>query len=327
MRLIILALAVSFCVTGLARAGDVGFQELKIPNGDEPPLTIGVGYPTHAKVSPQRLESVTQVVAPDAPVVGAHLPLVVISHGSGGSFAGHYDTALALANAGFVAAAVTHTGDSYDAPDRAVEIWRRPAQLEALIDYMLSAWPQHGQIDVHRLGVFGFSAGGFTALVAAGGVPDLRSVTQHCAAHPTYFDCQIVSRANARAPVALDQPASVWVHDARVRAAVVAAPALGFSFGKAGLAGVRVPVQLWRSEFDHILPIPDYADAVNADLPVKPEFHLAPNADHFDFLAPCSEGLAQHAPDICLERPGFDRAAFHARFDAEVVRFFKRTLK
>ena len=327
MHLIILALAVSFCVTGLARAGDVGFQELKIPNGAEPPLTIGVWYPTDAKASPQRVETFTQVVAPDGPVAGAHLPLVVMSHGSGGSFAGHYDTALALAQAGFIAAAVTHTGDSYDAPDRAAEIWRRPAQLETLIDYMLSAWPQHGQINVHRLGVFGFSAGGFTALVAAGGEPDLQAVTAHCAAHPTYFDCQIVSRANAKAPIVLDQPASVWVHDARVRAAVVAAPALGFAFGKAGLEGVRVPVQLWRAEFDHILPTPEYADAVNADLPVKPEFHLVPNADHFDFLAPCSGVLALHAPDICQERPGFDRAAFHVRFDAEAVRFFKQTLK
>jgi predicted dienelactone hydrolase len=50
------------------------------------------------------------------------------------------------------------------------------------------------------------------------------------------------------------------------------------------------------------------------------------NADHFDFLAPCNDRLAQHAPDICAERPGFDRAAFHAEFNQAVVTFFERTL-
>jgi predicted dienelactone hydrolase len=30
---------------------------------------------------------------------------------------------------------------------------------------------------------------------------------------------------------------------------------------------------------------------------------------------------------ICVSRPGFDRTAFHERFNAEVVGFFQRTLE
>ena len=41
-------------------------------------------------------------------------------------------------------------------------------------------------------------------------------------------------------------------------------------------------------------------------------------------MAPCSERLAQAAPAICASAPGFDRAAFHARFNAEVVRYLNR---
>jgi predicted dienelactone hydrolase len=37
----------------------------------------------------------------DCPVTGARLPLVIVSHGRGGWFGGHHDTAEALANAGF----------------------------------------------------------------------------------------------------------------------------------------------------------------------------------------------------------------------------------
>jgi len=121
-------------------------------------------------------------------------------------------------------------------------------------------------------------------------------------------------------------PRSFFTGDARIKAAVIVAPALGFSFGRQGLRNVRVPVQLWRAESDHILPNPDYAQAVRDALPQPAEYHVVANADHFDFLAPCSAQLEKFAPDICVERPGFDRAAFHQQFDAEVVRFFERTL-
>jgi predicted dienelactone hydrolase len=90
---------------------------------------------------------------------------------------------------------------------------------------------------------------------------------------------------------------------------------------------VGIPVQLWRAGDDHILPSPDYAEAVRDALPRKPEYHVVPGAGHFDFLAPCSEALARVAPDICSDDGGFDRAAFHRSFDREVVRFFSTTLR
>ena len=310
-----------------ARAGDVGFTELTIPNGADTPLKIGVWYPTDAPVSAQPLHEFVQTIAPAGPVAGKDLPLVVFSHGTGGWYGEHYDTALALAHAGFVVAAVSHTGDTYDDHSRASRIMGRPPQLHRLIDYMLAEWPDHGRIDANRIGVFGFSAGGFTALVAAGGTPDFSRIAAHCAAHPDYFDCQILAKAHVSPADLPKLPASVWVHDPRVRAAVVAAPALGFTFSREGLSGVTQPMQLWRDEKDHILPAPDYTDAVRRDLPTPPEFHLVANADHYDFLAPCTDILRKYAPDICVSPPGFDRIAFHEAFDREVVRFFERTLQ
>ena len=40
-------------------------------------------------------------------------PVIVISHGSGGSFLGHHDTAETLADAGFVVAAISHPGITF----------------------------------------------------------------------------------------------------------------------------------------------------------------------------------------------------------------------
>ena len=205
-------------------------------------------------------------------------------------------------------------------------IWARSGQIKRLIDYMLGEWPDHARIDANRVGMFGFSAGGFTTLGVAGGVPRLARIMPHCQVHPDYFDCGLVKNVPNLASQVDSLPDSAWTHDPRVRAAVVATPALGFTFGPEGLKGVTIPIQLWRGDGDHILPNPEYAEAVRVALPRPPEYHVIANADHFDFQAPCSAQLQKFAPDICIERPGFDRAAFHAAFDDAVVRFFKKTL-
>ncbi|WP_211462330.1 alpha/beta hydrolase family protein [Collimonas silvisoli] len=115
--------------------------------------------------------------------------------------------------------------------------------------------------------------------------------------------------------------------DPRIKAAVVAAPALGFAFAPDGLKNVTVPVQLWRAEEDAILPHPWYAEAVRLALPQPPEYHVVPKAGHFDFLHPCSEAFAARAPDICNSAPGFDRAAFHVMFNTSALAFFDKALK
>jgi len=304
----------------------IGYQHLTILDPEGPPVEVGVWYPADAAPELQPLGLFPETVAGNAEVSAGRHPLIVMSHGNGGYFLSHVDTAMALARAGYVAAALTHTGDNLHDQSRAADVANRPRQLKLLTDYMLSAWPGRGAIDPDRVGAFGFSSGGFTVLADAGGEADLARVAPHCRAHPAYYDCQLV----ARFPGVVEQlPAKppAWVHDQRLKAAVVAAPALGFAFGKAGLSGVNLPIQLWRAEFDHILPQPDYAEAVDHDLPRAADYRLAANADHFDFLAPCPETLRKLAPAICVSRPGFDRQAFHADFNRAVVGFFDAHLK
>jgi predicted dienelactone hydrolase len=328
---VFVAAAMLSMVAVRANAADVGFTELKIANGEAKPLVVGVWYPTNAPAQDHPLGAYVQTVAPDGPVVGEHLPLIVMSHGNGGGYDNHYDTALALVKAGFIAAAVSHTGDTHGDQSRAIFVMDRPQHIHRLIDYMLTEWPDHARIDSRRVGMFGFSIGGATALIAVGGVPDLSLTEAHSLAHPDYYDAQVAKRTGASAETLAmlhsKLPASTWVHDPRIKAAVVAAPAIGYTFGREGLKDITVPIQLWRAAEDHILPNPDYAEAVRIALPSPPEFHLVENGDHFDFMAPCTDLLRQVAPVICVSRPGFDRVAFHQTFNDEVVRFFDRTLK
>jgi len=324
--LLALAALLGLLAAAPVAAQSVGYQHLSMPDPAGAPVEVGVWYPTDAAPAAHRLQLFDQVVAEDAPASGHGLPLIVISHGTGGGFAGHYDTAIALARAGYVVAALTHTGDNFRDQSQAVNIPNRPRQLKLLIDWMLTGWAQHGVIDPQRIGAFGFSAGGFTVLAAAGGEPDFAKVRPHCDAHPDLFDCNLIKRFPGAA-AAMEHMHPTWVHDPRIKAVASAAPAMGFAFGQAGLANVKVPVQLWAAEFDHILPPPEYAEKVRADLPTPPEYHLVPNADHYDFLAPCSGAMRAQTKDICDSRPGFDREAFHRALDQDVVAFFNRTLK
>ena len=187
---------------------------------------------------------------------------------------------------------------------------------------MLSTWEGRAAIDPQRVGMFGFSAGGFTTLALIGGVPDFAKIGPMCGLHPGDFACQLVAKSESPTVA----PAANAVADARIKAAVVAAPALGFTFSPDGLKNVKVPVQLWRAENDVIVPHPRYAEAVRLALSEAPDYHVVANAGHFDFLAPCSDALASMASAICTSSAGFDRAAFHVAFDSEVVKFFEKTL-
>ncbi|WP_343611972.1 dienelactone hydrolase [Novosphingobium sp.] len=292
-----------------------GFEHLTTPNGVE----VGIWFPAQGQVVTMPLGPNVQQVIPSAALPEGKHALVVISHGTGGAYSGHADTAIALAKAGFIVAALTHPGDNWRDQSRVAMVEDRPRALSALIDMMLTIWKGAKAVDAGHIAAFGFSAGGFTVMAAAGARPDLSTIARHCADHPTWFDCRLL----ASHPHA-ERPAWSWQGDRRIKALVVAAPALGFAFDRAGLASLSMPIQLWRADEDEILPAPDYADAVRAALPRAPEFHGVRKAGHFDFLMPCTSRDA--LPEICSSKFGFDRAAFHRAFNARIVRFLTKAL-
>jgi predicted dienelactone hydrolase len=171
----------------LTPAEAAGFQHVTVPDAGGAPIEAGIWYPSDAPVSSQPLELFNQTVAVDGSLASVNHPLIVISHGTGGSFAGHYDTALALADAGFVVVALTHTGDNWRDQSQVMNIMDRPRQVSRVLDYMLADWPDHAGIDPKRIGMFGFSAGGFTTLVNVGGKPNSSLIGPHCAEHPQEY--------------------------------------------------------------------------------------------------------------------------------------------
>jgi predicted dienelactone hydrolase len=249
----------------------------------------------------------------DCPVTGTKLPLVIFSHGRTGWFGAHHDTAEALADAGFVVAAINHPGDNGDDPSRRDDLSvfaSRPVDMVRLLDFMLHDWKDKAVVDPAEIGFFGFSKGGYTGLVLAGVTPDFRRLAKFC--QETTGACEQLH--NGETPP--NPP-----HDARIRAAVIADPP-STVFTQDNLAAIKIPLQFWRSELGGGGVDPSGTARVADSLPGKPDIHVVP-AGHFAFLAPCSPQLATAIPRICTDLRGFDRAAFHRDFNTSVVKFFR----
>jgi predicted dienelactone hydrolase len=315
-----LAIAVLCVAANLAHAA--GIQALAIAaDAHGPPLNGTVWSPCAEAAGEAMLRRLRVAGVQDCPVEGERLPLVVISHGRGGWSGGHHDIAAALADAGFVVAAIDHPGDTVTDMSRvdALAIWlERPAAIRRLIDFMLGAWPDAARIDRERVGFFGFSRGAYTGLAAVGGAPNFRRVAARCAdgANPGPA-CERIRTQGI--------PADAPTRDPRIKAVVLADPPT-FLFGPDDLKAVSVPIQLWASEQGGAGVTQEAVAAAAERLPPGTDFRVVPNSAHFAFMPPCSAGQQAAVPRICADPPGFDRAAFHKSFNADVLAFFRKHL-
>jgi predicted dienelactone hydrolase len=305
----------------------VGFAVGRANNPRAAPFAIAIWYPTSATPWPTTPLGLTLMsVARDGAIEGNRLPVVILSHGNGGSPGNHVDLALALADAGYVVAAPMHTGDNIQDSSGVSSrtFWtNRNLEVRGTIDFIVNTWHGRDRIDAGRIGAFGFSAGGFTVLTTVGGHPDLHLVASHCA-NKREFVCDALLASNSPLMRKGTEPIEQdFAADERIRAAVLAAPGLGFTFAGGGLQDVRVPIQLWTGEMDRIAPDGTNGAVLRSELGANVEAHSIPGARHASFLAPCPFW----GPDaVCGDETSFDRSAFHKRMNAEVAAFFQKNL-
>ena len=91
------------------------------------------------------------------------------------------------------------------------------------------------------------------------------------------------------------------------------------------LAPIKAPVQLWASERGGDGVLPRDVAAVDANLPARHDYRVVSNAGHFAFVL-CPPPLVQARSEICVDAPGFDRVAFHAEFNGDVLAFYRKWL-
>jgi predicted dienelactone hydrolase len=263
-------------------------------------------------------------------------PVVLLSHGFGGTARIMAWFGTALARHGYVVVAVDHPGNNGRDPmtvGGAVLYWERPGDLAAALDRVKSDPSLGSHLDLNRIGAAGFSAGGFTALVEAGARVDFDRFLRFCEAHPDDGICAPqkefqYSRSDAEAffiqPAVA--PARAHLKDdlsiPGVKAAFVMAPALVQSLDPDSLKAMRPPVRILLGDADKVAP-PATNGQVAAALIPGAKLTALPHVGHYDFLAECTPAGNATIPVCPTEVP---RAATHKMAIDEAVAFFDATL-
>lgn len=250
---------------------------------------------------------------------GKGLPLILVSHGLFGDMFSHHDTAEFLADAGFAVVTLNHTQDyissSRESVDNISSFLVRPVDIKRAITFLLSDLRASVDIDSRRIGFFGFSRGGYTGLVLAGAVPDFHAPPFPCP--DEFFMCKQIRDNNIPDHGPGDEP--------RIKAFVIADP-ISFFPDKSSLQKATAPIQLWSSDHGGMGVRPEDVASVEKNLPNTPEFHRPSNSGHLSFQFPCSDEVAKVMSFVCTDPPGFDRADFHRKFNAQVLEFFRKNL-
>lgn len=272
------------------------------------PVPVLVMYPTHAPATPVPFGPYQLSVAMDAPVAAGRFPLVVISHGSGGTPLTHRDLAVHLARRGHVVALPEHPGnnrtDNSLAGTEAI-LAARPRLLRAVIDAMLASSQFDGQLRDDGVAVIGHSLGGYTALALAGGQP---------------------TSLPDESPTGIGRAVEV-VTDARVRALVLLAPATPWFRQEQALAAVTVPILMYQGARDTITP-PWNATIVEQGVADRTQVtpRLIEHAGHYSFFSVFPPAMVTPTFPPAHDPPGFDRTRFLPQMFDEITAFLHRTL-
>ncbi len=268
------------------------------------------------------------------------LPVILLSHGTGGSAEQMAWLGTALARAGFVAAAVDHPGNNAVTgytPEGFALWWERATDLTEVLDGLL-ADPELGpHLDHDRIGAAGFSLGGYTVLELGGARTDVSLFFDLCRREPGNPTCHVPEMRDLGTPqqilaaVRKTSGESLALsgesyRDPRIRAVFAIAPALGFTLTPDSLRAMRLPVALIVGSADPIAPAPQNADLLHAAIRGAKET-LLPGVAHYTFLDACTAAGKQGIPQYCTDPAGVDRSAIHATVSTSAVQFFNRTLR
>ncbi len=275
--------------------------------------------------------------APDAPFFdNQRRPVILLSHGFGGSARIMAWFGTALAREGYIVIAPDHPGNNSLDPmtlGGALLFWKRPEDLATALHAAETEPLIREHLDLSRVGVSGFSAGGFTSLSAVGARVDLSRLLAFCKAQPTDGVCapqkefpisykdssSFFKRQEVASDVSL---AGDNMQIPEVKAAFVMAPALVQSFNPVSLRQIKLPVSIIAGDSDITAPPNTNADIAASLISGSQIYHL-PKVTHYDFLSECGPDAVAHL-DICHSLQ--NRRKTHQYAIDLAVKFFKKTL-
>lgn len=292
------------------------------------PLNYSAWYPTLVGAKPPEGRAFFELgkLEHGAPVLEGQHPVVLLSHGTGGSAESLGWLARGLAEQGFVVLGANHHGNTGREPYFAEGFlcwWERSRDLTVLLSQVSQTGPLAGHLDTRAVSALGFSLGGPTVLALLG-------ARYSMPAFAAWFDeTPGVSRGPAefpdlpdRIPDLLRESATFrtsWeghgadLTDSRVgRAITLAAAPPVRAFTSDSLAAVNRPVTLISSGADTEAPVEQCSDWLVAQNLSFDHVSMGAQVGHYTFLGLPAEGSFTMAPQLFTDAPGIDRAKVHA---------------
>lgn len=275
-----------------------------------------------------------------APAAGAQYPLVLLSHGNGGTASGLAWLGTALAAHGFIVVAVNHPGNNAT-EDTTVDgfslFWLRTVDLNAVTSAVLGDKTFGSMIDPERIGAAGHSFGGYTVIAAAGGIADPALLEAFCRSPAADALCKQSGASdmrNKRLALLSSDPdfrrryseASKSYRNERIRAVFAMAPGPGPVFTQDSLAKVSIPVAMVIGSDDEVTPPASGAESLAKAIP-HATLRIFPHGGHFVFLNACTTvgRLIMRVP--CGDPNGTDRQGVHAEAIKIALDFFNANLR
>ena len=283
---------------------------------------------------------VPETLVPGAPPsrARARWPLVLLSHGTGGSAAGLGWLGRRLAEAGFVCLGISHHGNTALEPYRAEGFlcwWERAADLSFVLDRLDTLPLLAGRIDRDRVHAVGFSLGGYTVLASLGAVSSLerfeawRREVPGGLRGPREFpalDAEVarLTRTSRVFRASLARHADSFA-DTRIRSAVALAPGPPVrAFTDESLAAIERAVLVIAGEADVEAPFASCAAWLSERNAAFELRSLGAAVGHYVFLPECTPAGIAAEPVLCVDAAGVDRRAVHERTAIEIADFLGR---
>ncbi|MGF6258660.1 alpha/beta hydrolase family protein [Ensifer sp. LBL] len=273
----------------------VGFREADIYKNSARPLHVALWYSTQDRaaattVGDNRALEGIQAIRNAATTKGAR-PLVVLSHGYGGSWRNLNWLAGRLVEQGYVVAAPDHPGTTtFDRnAKQAAELWERPRDLSRVIDALIADPALAGDIDESRIAAIGHSLGGWTVSALAGAAFDGDRFRRDCETNASPRACSL------SAELGLDRPEfEKDLRDPRLDAFVSLDLGLARGFDPDSLARVRLPSLVIAAGTDiGDMPARLESGYLAERLPKNASTYVEiPDAMHFSFMQTCKPGAA-----------------------------------
>jgi len=227
---------------------------------------------------------------PQSPA-GTPVPLVVVSHGTGGSGGDMRWLVEPLVAAGFRVIAVDHHGNNYVGgyePEGFLFVWERPRDLTFVLDVLADEQP-HGPV-----GAAGFSVGGYTLAALAGARLDPQRVAAALTGRaplpliPEFPGVLAALRQKVSEDIisAAVNAAGADASDSRVRAAFQVAPGIGSLLTPESLRAVPIPVEIRWGGADTIMTFEENIRPYLENISSSGGRSAGPEVRHEDFFEP-----------------------------------------